>query len=595
MIERKAIEFRSVIVLKNYVENYPRPQLIREGWENLDGVWGFAFDDGAVGEKNAWYNGLPETRDIRVPFTYETKMSGIGDEGHHNDVWYERELTVNKTDKRVLLHFEGSDYRTRVFLNGRLAGEHTGGYARFSFDITDLADDGVNRLTVHVSDSLDRTQPRGKQRWIKESFACWYVQTTGIWKSVWMEYAAPCHIEALKLTPRLAEKTLLADVAVAGAADGMLVCARAFYEGVPVGAVTAPVQRGSASLALNVTCFDISEWGLLTWTPEAPHLYDLTVELLSGEEAVDSVRSYFGMREIEIRGNQVLLNGRPLYQRLILDQGYWPDSHLTPPSEAALVEDIEKVMRLGYNGVRKHQKTEDERFLYWCDQKGLLVWSEFPAAYDFNDSAVEKMMREWTEIVRQNYSHPSIITWTPFNESWGIPNVQKDTRQQQFTEAVYALTKAMDPMRPVICNDGWYHTVSDIITLHDYAEDGECFYKWYSEQKDALLSNEVAFNGGEYAFAEGYGYAGQPVIISEYGGIAFDNGESGWGYGNKVADEADYIKRFASITGAVKKLDYCCGFCFTQVTDVQQEINGLLDMERNFKVDPEAIRKINLE
>ena len=289
----------------------------------------------------------------------------------------------------------------------------------------------------------------------------------------------------------------------------------------------------------------------------------------------------------------ILLNGRPLYQRLILDQGYWGPSHLTPPSEEALIEDIDKIHALGYNGLRKHQKTEDERFLYWCDVKGMLVWSEVASAYQFSDYAVEEFSREWMEIVRQNYNHPCIITWTPFNESWGISKVETNRMEQHFTEAIYHLTKSFDKHRPVIVNDGWEHTVSDIITLHDYEEVGEILKQRYTEFKDEIMTTEVYHSNHKSAFANGYAYKGQPVIISEYGGIAFNNDDSGWGYGNKVNTKEDFIRRFDNITTAVKELPYVCGFCYTQVSDVQQEINGLMDIDRNFKVEPEVIKEIN--
>lgn len=583
--------------MKNYIPDYPRPQMIRTDWENLNGIWDFAFDDERAGEKAGWRKGFPKTHDIVVPFTYETAMSGIGDETAHSDVWYARPLTVKSHGGRVLLHFEGSDWHTRVFVNGQLAGEHRGGYARFSFDITDFVTEGENRLVVHVSDSFDRGQPRGKQRWQPENFGCWYVQTTGIWKTVWVEYVPESRIAALKLTPELAKKALCVEAKVDAPCGELYVRATASFDGKVAGRALAQVEDGRVRIELNVANQQIGEWDIHTWTPEAPNLYDLEVELLRGTEVCDTVLSYFGMREIAIHGNRILLNGATLYQRLILDQGYWKDSHLTPPGEAALIEDIEKIQALGYNGVRKHQKTEDERFLYWCDVKGLLVWSEFPATYVFTDDAVENIAREWTEIVRQNYNHPSIITWTPFNESWGIPDVASDKRQQQFTEAIYKLTKAMDPMRPVVCNDGWRHTISDIITLHDYEESGGKFLDYYTQHKDEFLRNERAYsvNGCYFPFAEGYAYRGQPIIISEFGGIAFDNGESGWGYGNKVADKEAFVKRFDAIVSAVKALDYCSGYCYTQVSDVQQEINGLMDMERNFKIEPEIIREINLK
>ena len=270
-----------------------------------------------------------------------------------------------------------------------------------------------------------------------------------------------------------------------------------------------PVSRTHGRTRLDVFCDqeDFGEWGILEWKPGEPNLYDLDCTLESGED-MDSVMSYFGMREIAIEGQNILLNGSPLYQRLILDQGYWADSHLTPPSEDALVEDIDKILAMGYNGLRKHQKTEDERFLYWCDKKGVLVWSEMASAYEFDDYGVEEFTREWTEILRQNYSHPCIITWTPFNESWGISQVKTDPRQQHFTEEIYHLTKAIDPYRPVIVNDGWEHTVSDIITLHDYEEEGKILLDRYLNCKEEILKGEVYHCSSKSAFAQGYGYRG---------------------------------------------------------------------------------------
>lgn len=581
--------------MKNYVKDYPRPQLIRNKWENLNGAWKFAFDDENAGEAERWFAKPKCERDIIVPFTYETKMSCIGDESVHENVWYFKTISCGEyVGKDVLLHFEGSDYVTKVWVNGEFIGTHRGGYSRFSFDITKSLKSGENTVAVKVEDSIDRTQPRGKQRWQKDNFACWYVQTTGIWKTVWLEYAPKNRIEKLKLTPEMLSGSIGVEAEIHGTGN-MKLLAKAFFDGHPVGECVVNVRENRAEFSLCVKSLEVDDWDIRKWSPNNPNLYDLELELLSEGEVCDKVLSYFGMREIAIKGNKILLNGVELYQRLILDQGYWKDSHLTPPSEEALITDIDKIMALGYNGVRKHMKVEDERFLLWADMKGLLVWSEFPATYVYNDTAVERIAEEWMQVVRQNYSHPSIITWTPFNESWGVPDIVRDKKQQSLTQAIYYMTKAVDSMRPVVCNDGWEHTISDIITLHDYVETGEEFLSRYSYSQGELLGNEIQHNKDKFPFADGFEYNGQPVIISEFGGIAFNNGESGWGYGNKVVDEESFIDRFADITGAIKALDYCCGYCYTQVTDVQQEINGLMDIERNFKIKPEVIRKINLK
>ncbi|AEF82541.1 glycoside hydrolase family 2 protein [Leadbettera azotonutricia] len=582
-----------------YQPNYPRPQFVRDSnsWENLNGPWDFAFDDKNEGTAAGWFSAFPSGKKITVPFTYETSAGGIGDEAPHNTVWYRKALTIEKAklgDKRIVLHFEGCDYIASVWVNGGFAGGHKGGYARFSLDITNLSKNGENIITVKAEDSFSLFQPRGKQRWRNENFGCWYVQTTGIWKTVWLEYVSDDHIASVKMTPVLSSGKIEIEAEVrASVSEAYELEASISFKGIPVTSVTVPVTKDRLCFNADLVSTSLTEWGIRTWGPGHPDLYDISFKLLKNGKAIDEALSYFGMREIRIDGPNVLLNGSPLYQRLILDQGYWKESHLTPPSEEALIADIDKVMAAGYNGVRKHQKIEDEKFLYWADVKGLLVWSEMAATYEFGDEAVTNFTREWMEIVRQNYNHPSIITWTPFNESWGVPQIKTDITQQRFTEAIYYLTKSYDPYRPVICNDGWEHTISDIITLHDYEEKGEDFLDRYGDKLDDIFDNMIYHNKFKSAFAGNYKYKGQPVILSEFGGIAFNNGESGWGYGNKVKSKDDYIKRFDSITTAIKEIDYICGFCYTQVTDVQQEINGIMDMDRNFKVEPEILKEIN--
>jgi beta-galactosidase/beta-glucuronidase len=583
--------------MKSYIPDYPRPQFVRPGnsWENLNGPWDFTFDDADEGIGKAWFRNFPRGLVIKVPFTCETEAGGIGDQKRHDVVWYRRTVDIKKPEgKRVFIHFEGSDYRTSLWVNGSFAGTHDGAYARFSFDITGLVEREKNEITVRVEDSFDTAQPRGKQRWKDGNFACWYVQTTGIWKTVWLEYVPEAPIVSVKMTPLLQEGKLRLECAVDGnRLSRPELAIDISFQGKKAAGLTLQVFRDRVETEIDLRSTDIIEWGIVPWTPEYPALYDISFRLLEGGETRDEVLSYFGMRDIRIDGPNILLNGTPLYQRLILDQGYWKDSHLTPPDEQALIDDIDRIMAMGYNGVRKHQKIEDEKFLYWADVKGLLVWSEMAAAYEFNDEGVTKFTREWMEIVRQHYNHPSIIVWTPFNESWGIPLVKTDPPQQHFTEAIYHLTKSYDKYRPVICNDGWEHTISDIITLHDYEEKGEDFLDRYQEYLESILDNKIYHNTSRAAFAEGFSYRGQPVILSEFGGIAFNSGNPGWGYGGKVDSAEEFVKRFDAITTAIKKIDLFCGYCYTQVTDVQQEINGLMDIERNYKVDPAVIKEIN--
>ena len=582
---------------KCYIPGYPRPQFVRRDWSDLNGTWDFAFDDALCGESEEWYRKDAFDRKILVPFTYETKTSGIGEEKAHPAVWYTRTVAVPSEwrKNRVLLHFEGCDYLTKVWVNGQMAGTHRGGYARFSFDITALLQDGENRITVCAEDSFDRQQPRGKQRWLSRNYGCWYVQTTGIWKPVWMECVPQDSVASVKMTPNVQDQLLRVDWKVdAEQFDGALQLeASVEFDGVPVSRMAVPVMDKRGRMDIPVTCVEIDEWGICKWTPETPNLYDITFRLIKDGACVDQVDSYFGMREIRTENGKVLLNGRPLYQKLILDQGYWKDSHLTPPDEAAIISEIEKLQEMGFNGARKHQKTEDERYAYWCDVKGFLMWCEMPSAYDFGDDEIENFTREWMEIVRQNYNHPAIITWTPFNESWGVPEIHTNRMQQHFTQGIYYLTKAFDPMRPVVSNDGWEHTSTDLVTLHDYEEEGKTFLDRYLENKDGILDGTFQHNKERFAFAQGCQYEGQPVLLTEYGGIAFTDGQEGWGYGNKVVSEEDFLRRLENITDAMKEVPYLCGYCYTQVSDVQQEINGLFTADRKSKVSVSELRRIN--
>ena len=573
---------------------YPRPQFRRPSWVNLNGTWHFSFDDENIGEKERWYQNPNFTTHIQVPFTYETKASGIGDELFHPYVWYHRtfEIPNKEIGKRVILRFQASDYLTKVWINGAYVGEHVGGNAAFSFDITHaIVDDQKNSLVVKVEDSQSCHQPRGKQRWIDENFGCWYVQTTGIWQTVWLEFLPDEHIEHVKITPNIDTNCVAFDFRFNGAHNKHLrVETIISFNGKLVKQFSFSPDRAQMYFEINILS-EIHEWKVMHWSPERPHLYDVTFRLFKDEALQDEVNAYFGMRKISIKDGQVLLNNKPIYQKLLLDQGYWPDTMLTPPSDEAMLADIENTLAMGFNGVRKHQKIEDERFLYWCDKKGLLVWSEMASSYEFSDDAIENFTNEWLEIISQLYNHPSIVTWVPFNESWGIPNILTDAKQQAFTESIYYLTKSLDPMRPVIVNDGWEHTISDIITLHDYEEYKEAFLDRYSN-KDKILTNEIPHNNHKYVFAEGYQYKGQPIIISEYGGIAF-NDDEGWGYGNQVESEEEFLNRYRSVTDAIKSLPYITGYCYTQITDVQQEINGLLKADRTPKISLEKIRRVN--
>jgi len=579
-----------------YIKDYPRPQFVRSDWTNLNGEWSFGFDDLNVGEKAKWQEQFGGNRSIIVPYSYETKASGIGEEEHHPYVWYERKIDVPTAaaDKKTMLHFQAVDYIAKVWVNGHYVGQHKGGYTAFSFDVAPyLVYGDSNRVTVKAEDSMNAAQPRGKQRWMKDSFECFYVQTTGIWQSVWLEYVNDTYIQEVRITPNIDTRAVSLEYHVSGdySSDEVHLETIISLKGKQVKRVMHVVDREWLRFDIDLLHEVNGPWKMSLWSPENPNLYDIEFILYRGEVKLDHVYSYFGMRKISTRNGQVLLNNEPIYQRLLLDQGYWQESHLTPPSEEAIVRDIDAILDMGYNGVRKHMKVEDARFLYWCDVKGVLVWSEMAATFEFNADAVQNFTSEWMAVVRQYYNHPSIITWVPFNESWGIMNIAKDEKQQAFTESIYHLTKAFDSTRLVVSNDGWEHTVSDILTLHDYVESGEEFLQRYAD-KDCIVNNEIAFNNKRYAYADGYRYEGQPIMISEFGGVALKN-EAGWGYGNQEASEEAFIKRLQDIHRAIKQTDYIVGYCYTQITDVQQEVNGLLTEDRKLKIPLDVVKELN--
>ena len=580
-----------------YIKDYPRPQFVRKEWENLNGEWNFIFDDNDKGEIEEYFKDFPINKKINVPFTYETKLSGIEDESVHYIVWYNKKINIRKKEienNKIILNFEGSDYKTKIWINGNYIGENIGAYSRFSFDIERYVVEGENDITIKVEDSLSKDQPRGKQRYKKESWKCWYIQTTGIWKTVWLEWVSKKYLKAVKIIPKtdkiqLEIETNLSEQDIKK--QKYYIQTEISFNGQILNSTKEMINSNYEKIEINILKEGIKH-DIQKWSIDNPNLYDINYKLYCEDKVIDDVDSYFGIRDITIKEDKIYLNGEKLYLKLILDQGYWKESHLTPPNEESLIKDIESVLAFGYNGIRKHQKIEDERFLYWCDVKGVLVWSEMANCYKFDDNSLQNFTNEWIKVVKQNYNHPSIITWVPINESWGIPEVSICEREQNFANTLYYLTKAMDNTRLVISNDGWEHTISDIITLHDYKQDEELLYQEYTDKDMKVLNNLKEYNGKHRLFANGYKYEGQPVIMSEYGGIAI-NSEEGWGYGKQVKDEKELVERFTKLTKAIKNIPYISGYCYTQLTDVQQEINGLMDVERNYKIEPSIIRDIN--
>ena len=586
---------------------YPRPQFRRDEWTNLNGEWRFAFDDHDVGLSKGWHStgvdalqngGSPFDRSITVPFCYQSKLSGIGETDFHDVVWYARTFEQASADEeeRVLVHFGAVDYRATVWVNGVQVAEHEGGHTPFSADVTHTLGDGENVIVVRAQDpSRDVTIPRGKQYWKEESEGIFYTRTTGIWQTVWLEPVNRSRLASLKLTPDVDAASVDAEIEIEGFEPGMKLRAVVDLDGQrilddTISARSTIVDRRLPLLARGAapdTSHIVERPGLALWSPENPRLYDLKIELLDADgRLLDTVESYFGMRKIEIRDGKVYLNNRPYYQRLVLDQGYFPEGILTAPTDDDLRRDVELAKEMGFNGARKHQKVEDPRWLYWADTLGFLVWGEMANAYAYSADYVRRITQEWQEAVRRDYNHPCIVAWVPMNESWGVPELATDQRQRDHLLAFYHLTRSLDSTRLVVSNDGWEHALTDLCTIHNY-HDAENLTNSYATPESSVAAQPA----NRPIYVPGHGYRGEPILITEFGGIAFDTHGGGWGY-RTVSDPEEFLERYESLIEALLQSEPVQGFCYTQLTDVEQETNGLLTYDRKPKADTTCIREI---
>lgn len=574
-------------------QEYPRPQFRREKWQNLNGEWQFAFDD----EKNGSLMGYPTGRihlnkKINVPFTYQSEASGIGDAAQHDCVWYRRTFVTDDSLKNgnVLLCFNGCDYRADIWVNGYLAITHTGAYTAFKADITKYLTDGENTLVVRCEDPLSMTTPRGKQSYKPNGkrFACWYTPSTGIWQSVWLERFDEDCIDEYSLFADTDKKQIYGDVTVLySVADTLKIKAEFGGKIIAEHIVSLRQNNPRTDYAVEVAS---PEENLRLWTPETPALYNVTFTLLRGEQVLDVCRARIGMRKISVNEQgQICLNDKPFYQRLILDQGYWAESDLTPPSAEALKQDIVLAKSMGFNGARKHQKTEDPYFNYYAEELGFVTWCEMPSAYDFCDKLVRNVAAEWAQIVSEAKNATSNICYVPFNESWGIGLMKTDKRMQAIATALYYIAKSMDQTRVVSTNDGWENlNETDVVSVHDYAYDDEEFDKKYIRADINSLAP-----AGRAQFVDGAKYHGQPILFTEFGGIAMRGDEKGenWGYGEGASGAEEFYTRVRNLVRGIKRCKFQ-GYCFTQLTDVQQEVNGILDYAHKPKFDAEILKAI---
>lgn len=573
--------------------DYPRPSLVRECWYCLNGEWEFAYDHGRSGEARGMATGGDFPLRINVPFCPESKLSGIANTDFIPAVWYRRSFTLEKMPQgRVLIHFGAVDYLCKVFINGVLCGAHKGGYTPFEFDITEKLTLGENIITVYAEDDLrGGKQNFGKQSLGLKSSACSYTRITGIWQTVWLEFVPKSYLSELKVEPHGSAGRIDISVKCSGDLIKARLLAKAYYKGSAVGSINVPFVGGVGAASIQV-----SEVHL--WNPGAPELYDLTLELVSDAgEVIDSAQSYFALRDVSFDSKSLIINDRRVFMRLILDQGYYPEGINTAPSVEVLKNDVEIAMGLGFNGARFHQRVFEEASLYFADTMGYMVWAEMPSGIEFYSmDNVECYLPEWLEIFKYYYNHPSVIGWCPHNETY-----HQDAIASYSHTSLYDITKMLDPYRPVIDSSGGTHYKTDMFDTHLYEQN----VKRFAELLEPMKHNEsIAYTASTecrgVAPLRVEKYEGQAYWLSEYGGAIWNpkipEEERGWGYGQAPKSEEEFVQRYEGLTKILLEHPRVCGFCYTQLYDIEQEQNGLYYYSREEKLSKESydrIRKMN--
>lgn len=598
-------------------QSYPRPDFSRSSlnWTSLNGPWNFYFDDKDIGLSESWQLNSPpkdSKRTIQVPYAFQAPASGINEQQAHEVLWYERVIKDIRTDdettkgNRLTVRFGAVDYDATIWVDGQYAGGHRGGHVPFDVDITNAITDGKDaKLTLRIRDSpYDLTQPRGKQYWGPEPENIFYTPSSGIWQNVWLESVPATRIgnssEGTVLRSNDIENGVLhASVAVVGrkAGSASTVEIKASFGGATVRSIKGdlPKDRETVNLDLDLRldkagpdAKDPYQWrnNLALWSPENPQLYDLTISLYDSDgKVVDEVHTTTGMRSIDwSKGDSTFrLNDKPIFQNLCLDQGYWPETLMTPPSADHLKRDIELSKAMGFNGCRKHQKVEDPIFLYWADKLGYLVWGEIANAYEFSQEYTERFNQEWTETVKRDINHPSVVAWTPVNESWAYKNLATNIEERNHIRTLFYLTKTLDPTRPINDNCGWEHVITDLTTFHEYADGPKVeeicatlpgiVHRMTGETNNRAVFLQPIYGSGAVVLDGGSQHkSGAPVICTEFGGVNIapakdgkkEGGEKAWGY-TTASDPEDLLKRLEKLVFGVVKGRHCCGLVYTQL------------------------------
>jgi len=602
---------------------YPRPQFIRnDNWLNLNGEWGFVFDDLGLGLKERWYkNGASNKFDkkIVVPFCFQSKLSGIEDASFHEVFWYRKEFSLSPQflTNKAILHFGAVDYSCMVYLNEEFVGSHQGGYIGFSIDVTEFIEE-FNVLVLRVEDPSQSLEiPRGKQYWRKNIEGIFYPRVSGIWQTVWIEYISlDFHLKKLKMTPELDNSDVMLEFEIHGIDfSDIYLTAEILFENQTI--IKDDIELNFLGKFEEIelkpefegrifpkppNCFkfkvQIPKNSMYFWDTVKPNLYDLFLKIYNKNsgEIYEEVKSYFGLRKISIsdieqrENKQILLNNKPLYQKLFLVQGYWADGLYTAPSESDIVKDIQYIKDFGFNGLRTHQKAFDPLFLHWCDKMGVLVWGEIGNARRFTVNSQMRLLNEFIEEVERDYNHPSIIAWVPINESWGVFSPRRDPKRADYTLSLFHLIKSIDSTRLIVDDDGWWHTKTDICTRHYYA-DSQSIKLPNSLEEEKQLHEQAELE----IYLKPYKYSNEPIIYSEIGGFGYDfdkNLENKWGYGNLLENEEDLFKSLLGLLEEFeKRKNWIQGFCYTELYDQYQEINGLLTFNRVPKFPPAMLKE----
>ena len=545
-------------------------QFKRDKIQLLNGKWDFYFDSLDS-----------EKLKINVPFVYQSKLSGINTDSIHDVIYYRREVDIPEGfNENIILHFDAIDHEAYVYIDDQLVISHTGGYTPFSVNISPyLSDDKFTILVKVIDPSFDKSIARGKQTWDDKPHDIWYTRSSGIWQNVWLENVHDIHIENIKYHPDIKRKSVNIEVNVSDNAIGKTLVMK--------------IKGRYHKYHIDNCKMNIEYLVEKLWSVDEPNLYDVVFSI-EDDYVYDSVSSYFGLRSVKVFEDKILMNNEFIYQKLLLNQGYYQDGLLSASSDEDFINDIKMMKAMGFNGCRIHQKVEDPRFLYWCDKLGFLVWGECPAFYEFSNKANDDLKKMWDEIIERDYNHPSIITWTLYNESWGIEGVNDNKMIQDAVIGLYEHVKKLDSTRLVIANDGWEVVKGDFIGFHNYCHGRKDEIEKYQQychdlaDIDALLEHQP---GNHPILASCFPYSLKPIILSEFGGIAYQHND-GWGY-TSVNNEVDFLADYQRTIEAIKASKLLCGYCYTQFTDVEIEQNGLLTYDHKPKVALEKIRKIN--